>query len=396
MRCKARSIVMIAPFGIRPKGTLSARMLPLARSLQRRGHCVTIVAPAVQNPEDAGTRIVSEGVTVIHTRLARLPGLGAVLEQSLLLLQAALAAAPDLLHLFKPKGYGGLAILAAARLHPDLPIVLDTDDWEGWGGWNDLSPYPIWAKWLFAWQEGDLPLRAKAITVVSRTLEQQVLGFGVAADRIFYLPNGTEQPATDLLVQERRNRAHAQCPTLLIYTRFWEFTVEFLVAILVHIATLQPVVRVLVIGRGEHGEEQTFLQLIEQAGISTIVDYRGWVEPQQIPALLLEADLALAPMQDTLVNRARGLAKLLELMAAGLPIVASRVGQAAEYLQDGQNGVLVAPGDAQAFAQATVTLLHDAERRIQLSASVQSRAEQFGWDRLAEVAEAAYQRARDE
>ncbi|MBC8075574.1 MAG: glycosyltransferase family 1 protein, partial [Chloroflexales bacterium] len=47
---------MVAPFGIRPKGTLSARMLPLAKALVRRGHTVSIAAPPVQNPADAGTR----------------------------------------------------------------------------------------------------------------------------------------------------------------------------------------------------------------------------------------------------------------------------------------------------------------------------------------------------
>ena len=46
----ARRITMLAPFGIRPKGTLSARMLPLAQALPRRGHRVSIVAPPVQNP----------------------------------------------------------------------------------------------------------------------------------------------------------------------------------------------------------------------------------------------------------------------------------------------------------------------------------------------------------
>ena len=38
-------IVFIAPFGIRPKGTVIARMIPLAAGLQGLGHRVTIVAP---------------------------------------------------------------------------------------------------------------------------------------------------------------------------------------------------------------------------------------------------------------------------------------------------------------------------------------------------------------
>ena len=68
------TIAMIAPFGVRPKGTLSARMLPLAQALVRRGHTVSIVAPAVQNPEDAGTRVEHGGVWVSHVRRSSLPG----------------------------------------------------------------------------------------------------------------------------------------------------------------------------------------------------------------------------------------------------------------------------------------------------------------------------------
>ena len=62
-------ITMLAPFGIRPKGTLSARMLPLAQALTRRGHCVSIIAPPVQNPQDAGHRDIYAGVPVTHTPL---------------------------------------------------------------------------------------------------------------------------------------------------------------------------------------------------------------------------------------------------------------------------------------------------------------------------------------
>src|SRR5690242_11378859 len=103
----ALRITMLAPFGIRPKGTLSARMLPLAQALARRGHSVAIVAPPLQNPQDAGRRDSYDGVPVTHTPLPRLPGPAGVAQQVQWLLRAALAERPDVLHLFKPKGYSG-------------------------------------------------------------------------------------------------------------------------------------------------------------------------------------------------------------------------------------------------------------------------------------------------
>jgi len=44
--------------------------------------------------------------------------------------------------------------------------------------------------------------------------------------------------------------------------------------------------------------------------------------------------------------------KLVDLMAAGCPVVAERVGQTAEYLMAGESGVLVPCGDVGAFAGA--------------------------------------------
>ena len=83
-------ISMLAPFGIRPKGTLSARMLPLAQALRRRGHAVCIAAPPVQNPEDAGTRIVYDGVPVTHIAVSQLPEPAHLAQQVLALYRACL------------------------------------------------------------------------------------------------------------------------------------------------------------------------------------------------------------------------------------------------------------------------------------------------------------------
>ena len=126
-----------------------------------------------------------------------------------------------------------------------------------------------------------------------------------------------------------------------------------------------------------------------------VIDYRGWVEPHAIPALLATADVALVPMDDTLINRARSSAKLLELMAAGLPIVAGRVGQVIEYIEDGRSGLLVVPGDPAALARATLALLSDPALRERLGQGARARvAQHYTWDYLAQTAESAYQLAR--
>jgi glycosyltransferase involved in cell wall biosynthesis len=385
-------IAMIAPFGIRPKGTLSARMLPLARELQQRGHAVRIVAPAYLNPADAATTATIDGVIVEHVRLPRLPEPLSALETARDLWLAAQRWQPDLLHLFKPKGYGGLTALLARAARPTLPLLVDTDDWEGWGGWNDLAPYSRPMKTLFAWQERTLPRLAAAVTVASRTLQTQVWGFGVPAERVWYVPNGA--PAQPPLLPDR-DAARARLglgdePIVLLYTRFWEYDLREIVAVLLGLRAQRPAARLLVIGAGERGEEQELARLAQRAGVGEQLDQRGWSDQATIAASFAAADVALAPFADTLMNRAKGMAKLIQLLHAGLPVVASRVGQAAEYIVHGQSGLLVPPENGGALARATLALLADPAWARSLGQAAQRRViAELSWPLLATTLEQA-------
>jgi glycosyltransferase involved in cell wall biosynthesis len=386
-------IAMLAPFGIRPKGTLSARMLPLATELHRRGHHVEIVAPSYLNPADAGTTATHDGVTVTHVRFPVLPEPAATLETAVVLLQAALHTRPDLIHLFKPKGYSGVATLLARLLPSRLPCIVDTDDWEGWGGWNDLAPYSYPMKAFFAWQERTLPRWANAVTVASRTLETQVWGFGVPRSSVWYVPNGVpEQPPALMGRQEARQRLGLGAePVVLLYTRFWEYPLHEVIAVLHGLRAQHPGARLLVLGTGERGEERELDQLARRAGVAAQLDQRGWADLPTIQVAFAAADVALAPFADTLMNRAKGMAKLLQLLHAGVPVVASRVGQAQEYIVDGQSGVLVPPDNGGALARAVIDLLADPQHAQALGQAGQRYVcREFSWPLLAARLEQSY------
>jgi glycosyltransferase involved in cell wall biosynthesis len=101
--------------------------------------------------------------------------------------------------------------------------------------------------------------------------------------------------------------------------------------------------------------------------------------------------VAVCPFEDTLLNRARCPAKLADLMAAGLAVVADDVGQAGEYIDHLVSGYLVAPGGVEAFATGVVRLLRDEKLRAALGMEARQRVtKEFGWPELAKVAESAY------
>jgi glycosyltransferase involved in cell wall biosynthesis len=74
---------------------------------------------------------------------------------------------------------------------------------------------------------------------------------------------------------------------------------------------------------------------------------------------------------------------LLEAMAVGTPVVASRVGGVPEVVVDGETGILVPPGEPEPLAEACAALLRNRERAGRLGESGRARAvASFGIDRL--------------
>ncbi|MEA2154672.1 MAG: hypothetical protein QOE11_812 [Solirubrobacteraceae bacterium] len=103
---------------------------------------------------------------------------------------------------------------------------------------------------------------------------------------------------------------------------------------------------------GEGTQRATLEALIERHGIAANVRLLGLRD--DIQARMLEADILVHPAR----WEGFGLV-LLEAMAAGLPILASRVGAIPEVVADGETGLLVPPDDAPALAAAIGRLAGD-------------------------------------
>jgi glycosyltransferase involved in cell wall biosynthesis len=101
--------------------------------------------------------------------------------------------------------------------------------------------------------------------------------------------------------------------------------------------------------------------------------------------MLWSADLLVVP------SRSEGSPlALIEGLAAGLPAVAFAVGGIPEVLHDGQNGLLVSPGDVSGLAAALVRALADGELRARLAASSRSSIEPLGMRAYAARLETCY------
>jgi glycosyltransferase involved in cell wall biosynthesis len=233
--------------------------------------------------------------------------------------------------------------------------------------------------------------------VASRALEGLTGDLGVPAQRINYLPNCVEStpPGNGGRVREKLGIA-ADVPLVLLYTRFFEFEQERLYRLFAEIHRKVPHARFLVMGRGRNREEERLITASSELGFRDSLLMAGWIEPQDLPDYLAAGDVALYPLDDTLINRAKCPAKLTELLQAGLPVVADAIGQAKEYI-DPASGTLCTSNDAADMATIAAELLLNPEQRTAKGEASRSFIlAHFGWNSHVDKLEQFYQRLTTE
>lgn len=137
-----------------------------------------------------------------------------------------------------------------------------------------------------------------------------------------------------------------------------------------------PQARFVLVGDGE--ERPRLQEQVRKAGLDEFFLFLG--QRKDIPEILSCCDLFV------LASRAEGLPNaLLEAMAAGLPVVATRVGGVSEIVEDGLSGLLVPSGDRTALAEAILLVLQDSRLAIRLARAGQERVrKRFSIERLLE------------
>jgi glycosyltransferase involved in cell wall biosynthesis len=83
---------------------------------------------------------------------------------------------------------------------------------------------------------------------------------------------------------------------------------------------------------------------------------------------------------------------IIEAMAAGLPVITSKIAGAADWIEDGKEGILLDdPFDSQELAQAIDKLLGNTDGLATMGNAAQAKAREFDWDRITEMTLEVYQ-----
>ncbi len=119
---------------------------------------------------------------------------------------------------------------------------------------------------------------------------------------------------------------------------------------------------------GDGPERDTIEARAVTLGITGAAQFSGYQNQVEVARALAVADIFALP------SFAEGVpVVLMEAMATGLPVVATRIAGIPELVDDGQSGLIVPPGDAGAFAEALNALLDDAARRARMGEAGRNR-----------------------
>ncbi len=222
---------------------------------------------------------------------------------------------------------------------------------------------------------------------VSESTRDELVGMGVAADRISVVHNGLDARFLDAgnmgatAAPDQKNAPadpDRREPGLVIYLgRLKKYkNVDHLIQAMAIVREEVPGARLVIVGTGDR--RRALEALTRSMGLDDAVQFTGFVSEEEKLRLLTRAEVAACPSS----KEGWGIT-VIEANACGVPVVAARVPGLRDAVVDGETGVLVSPGDREAMARALIGLLRDREERERLAGNAVARSRRYTWENTA-------------
>ena len=363
-----RILYLCADRGIPLGGTkgASAHVRGLIRALTQLGHEVRVImgstadangmdVPIVSIPSSLAVDALSN---VAEARVARaMNHLLANAEMERALVEALDSFQPDVVYeRYSP--FAAAGALVCSRL--GVPHLLEVNAPLAWEG----SRY---RRQALSEAAEELERAAFAATscliTVSEELKDTLVGDGVDASRIVVVPNGVD---AELFAPEGEpsplNLEGRIVVGFVGSLKPWH-GINVLADGFRKLSADGPY-HLLVVG---NGPEQKTIRGLERDLPDRITHVEA-ITHDEVPRYIRSMDIAVAPYPD-LERFYYSPLKVLEYMAAGRPVVASAIGQLNDLIETGRTGVLIPPGDTDAFTNAVAKLADNAELRRAMGAA---------------------------
>lgn len=378
----------------------SVHVREMAGAFSRAGHRVVLAAPLLnKSPWDtpaevaaqvlhvrptAGAQAAVQAVKEFQSQLGlegTLPGeLRRILYNRELeseLLRRFEAAPPDFLY-ERAALYSTAGASVARRLKVPLlvelnaPLAVEQGAYRG-NGLGDLGAQA--ERWALG--------QADAVLAVSAPLREHVLSLGIAPDKVHVVPNGVNtalfRPGPpDPVLRERLGLGPGPVLGFVGGLRPWH-GIEVLPELLARLVPAHPDLRLLIAGEGPL--RVTLQQALRDRGLADRAVFAGAVPHEEVPAVIRQFDVALAPYPALDHDFYFSPLKVFEYMACGVAVAAARCGQISEVIRDGLTGLLHPAGDLDALTAACARLLAQPKLRLAMgqAAALEVR-ERYTWD----------------
>ena len=213
--------------------------------------------------------------------------------------------------------------------------------------------------------------RFDAVAAVSRELRSDILKSGLDEHKVQVIRNGIDmerfQPRADTAVFETEFDLQDKKPLIGVIARLSSDKGHiYLINALTRLLAFFPDMRLLVVGDGP--ERKNLERVLCEGALTDRVIMTG--VRRDIERILSALDLFVLP------SLKEGLPiALLEAMAAGVPVVATRTGAVPQVIRQNEDGILVPPGDPAALYEAINELLLDQEKARACAANARKRVQ---------------------
>jgi len=272
--------------------------------------------------------------------------------------------APDLVHVVNPAvlGLGGIWLARSrglplvASYHTHLPKYLEHY------GMGMLEPL-LWELLKAAHNQAQLNL------CTSSAMVDELATKGIQHTALWQRGVDTDLFRPELASAAMRARlhgGHSDTGHLLLY--IGRLSAEKQIDRIRPVLEAMPKTRLALVGDGPHRQQ------LERHFEGTATTFVGYLAGEELASAYASGDAFLFPSS----TETLGLV-LLEAMAAGCPVVGANRGGIPDIVNDGVNGCLYDPDQADSLSEAVARLLGDQEARLQLRRAAREEAERWGW-----------------